>query len=863
MSNQYEIICVDDDLDVLDVTVMNVETLGYKAVGFKEVEEACKYISEHKKNIVLILSDLRMDNINGFEFKEKLKKCGSEIPFVIITGYWTNEMSLEAMALGINSFIQKPATVEIIGEQIDKFGSERIAQLDDEREMIQGFLEETTPMLDEIEQLILELEESPDSDQTLSVYFRLLHTIKGTASCVGLIELGNYTHKYEDFISEMRNKVIPVTTKSINILLQGLDDLKHLFEGTTKTLSDDFFDLDALTEKYAMNQDFGAVEEDQQSRPEATKSVTSEKAEEKSKDDDKMIVSMSILNNFMEESGELTVIRNSILKTVKKIEGKYRGDHDVELLNELLDGMYNVTSNIQGKITEMRQVPLRNTFRPFKRLIRDLSKQLKKEVEFVVEGEELLVDNTVAKLYSNTLIHLLRNSLDHGLESPEEREAIHKERTGTIEISVKEVGEDIVMTIKDDGKGIDPDVIKRKAIEKELYSREEISELSHLEIINIIFDSGFSTAEQVSDLSGRGVGMDMVRSSFIDMGGNVFVQSEKGSGSTFTLTVPIPKSVLIINSLLVTAAEQSFIFPMDEVSEVIRYENDTNTSRMYEYEGKKLIEHNSETIHLVEMNDVLGLGPKKDSDVQNIVVLRINQRKFGIFVDEIHEFEEVVSRKISDSIDSSDLFHGASLLGTGEVAMIISAEGFASRCGFVVEDHSSSKFRLQEEETVIENHSEYMTFKYNDELPLCIPLEQVERLEKINSLNFEVVGSKLYTKYLDKVMPIIDPAHIIGLDTGFDMSKLCNNKADQEYDVIVANFNGKQYGLLVYELNEIKSSSESVNIDTIGQDGLIGSVFLDGSTVCIIDLKFITEHFKKRSKEKQDENLEINFAQAA
>jgi two-component system chemotaxis sensor kinase CheA len=859
-TQDYEVVCVDDDLDVLEITELNVQALGYKSVGFPNVEDAFLYIEKNQKKIVLILSDLRMDNQNGFDLKKKLRDVADDIPFTIITGYWTSEMSQDAMGLGVNSFIQKPATENVIGEQVNKFVPDRISQLDDDREMIEGFLEESSPMLDEIEQLILELEENPNSDQTLSTYFRLLHTVKGTASCVGLIQLGKYTHQYEDFIGELRNKSIPVTTKSINILLQGLDDLKYLFSETVKTLSDDFFDLDELTAKYSFTQDFGVVAEVSSEEEAGTQQVS-----ERVGEDDKVTVSMNILNDFMEESGELTVIRNSILKTVKKIESKYRGDKDVEILNELLDGMYNVTSNIQGKIIDMRQVPLKNTFRPFKRLIRDLSKKLGKEVEFTIVGEELNVDNTIAKLYSNTLIHILRNSLDHGLETIEKRSAVGKATTGELSIIIKEVGEDIVMEIKDDGNGIDPEIIKKKAVEKGLYSDQEVSTMSTIEIVNIIFDSGFSTAEQVSDLSGRGVGMDMVRSSFEEMGGNVMVKSEKGLGSTFKLSIPIPKSVLIINALLVNSSNQHFIFHMDEVAEVIRHEFDSANSKLFTYDNKKMIEHNGEMIQLISLGAILCLESHDETPVSNIVVLRINGRKFGVLVDEIHEFEEVVSRNISETISSHKLYHGASLLGTGEVAMIISAEGIANSCGIDITLEKSKTLIDDDIVEVIEPLNEFMSFKYNNNDSLCIPIDQVERLTKIKTQSIEVVGSKLYVKYLDKVLPIIDPAQVIGLESGFDLRDLTDRNSLVDLEVIVTHYNGLKYGILVYELNEIQSTSESINTDTVDTDGgLVGSVFLEGRTVCILDLRYITLNYKKdfavvdvKSIDNDDDSLAI------
>ncbi|MDH5415370.1 MAG: response regulator, partial [Flavobacteriaceae bacterium] len=497
----FTIVCVDDDTDVLDVTMAKIEDLGHKSIGFSRPQEAIDYITKNKHNVSLIVSDLRMDHMNGFDFKKALKKIADDIPFVIITGYWTKEISSEAMEIGVEAFIEKPISDDILKNYVEKFANVRAELLLEEREMVDGFLQESSPMLDEIEQLILELEEDPESEQTLSIYFRLLHTIKGTASCVGLNRLGEYTHQYEDFIGELRNRTIPVNAITTDVLLSGLDDLKIYFDQVEKEKIDINLDVEKRISKYDItnltNSDIALDDVKDSGKMDATKKQSKSK-----KDDDKMTVPMSILNNFMEESGELTVIRNSILKTVKKIEVKYRGDKEIEMLNELLDGMHTVTSNIQGKITEMRKSSLKNTFRPFKRLIRDLSKQLGKSVDLQIDGEDICVDNVITKLYSNTLIHLLRNSLDHGLETPDDREAAGKNPTGLLKISVAEDGDDIVLKIIDDGNGINPEFIRSKVLEKELYTEEQLSAMSDLEIINIIFASGFSTAEVVSDLSG-------------------------------------------------------------------------------------------------------------------------------------------------------------------------------------------------------------------------------------------------------------------------------------------------------------------------------------------------------------------------
>lgn len=846
----YEIICVDDDLDVLEITADQVESLGYKTKSFSKAEEASQYIEKNIESIALILSDLRMDNVNGFDFKKMILPFASEIPFVVITGYWTKEMSAQAMEIGIKSFLNKPVVFEEFQEAIEKFGCERALVLDEEKEMAFSFIEESGPMLDEIEALILDLEENPNSEDTLSVYFRLLHTIKGTAACVGLLKLGDYTHKYEDFIGELRVGAIPVNTITINILLQGYDDLKEYFEVISKTANDKIIQVEDATEKYTINQSFtdALTEEDVSNKQLETSDVGTSDSSNSKKEEDKMTVPMSVLNEFMEESGELTVIRNSILRTVKKIEAKFRGDQDIELLNDLLDGMYDVTSGIQGKIEDMRKITLKNTFRPFKRLVRDLSKQLNKDVDFVIEGEELSVDTVIAKLFSNTLIHILRNSLDHGLENRDERSVSGKNETGKLKIIIQEIADEIELVIEDDGKGIDPSIIYNKALEKELYTKDELDRMSDLEVINIVFASGFSTAEVVSDLSGRGVGMDMVKGSFEDMGGNVYVQSEKGVGSTFTLRVPVPKSVLIINSLLIKIANNNFFFHMDEVSEVICFDKEEEGKRINRLNESYILEHNGESIELLSMVSILGIDFESESDSYNIVILRVGEKRIAVLVEEIYDFEEVVSRTVSDKISSSDLYLGASLLGNGEVAMILSATGIATKAGIKIEDKKQIDIlnTFSKGDDLVSNigENEFMVFKYNIKDQLCVSLVDVDRFEKIKISDLEVIGNNIVVRYLDHILPIIDPAHLMGLKAVSQIKEYMDQGVDIDIDIIVSQNGRDKIGLYVFGLDEIQYSHEAINYETVNSRGLNGSIYLNGKTICLVDIPVLYNMYK-------------------
>ena len=848
MTTNYEIICVDDDLDVLEVTCELVQKLGYTTQSFSDVLKAVDYVKDHQSSIMMILSDLRMDNNNGFDFKEILKNSGVDIPFVIITGYWTKEFSVTAMELGVDAFIEKPTTMENIDELIKKFALVRAQILDDEKEMVSGFIEETIPMLDEIESLILELEENPESEQTLSIYFRLLHTIKGTASCVGLSKLANYGHQYEDFIGELRSRTIPVNTGSINVLLKGLDDLKIIFNTVQSKGNDNEFNIEKMVEVFDPRKISDVVPVKKEEKKNGPK-----KDKEEKKEEDRMMVSMDILNDFMEESGELTVIRNTIVKTVKKIETKFRGDKDIETLNELLVGMYNITSNIQGKITQLRQVSLKNTFRPFKRLVRDLSKKLSKDVQLEIGGDELLVDNIVAKLYSNTLIHVVRNSLDHGLETPEQRKQKGKSAEGTLQFDVQEVGEDIHLKITDDGKGINPEVIKAKALEKGLFTEDELDLMSQEQIVNLIFASGFSTAENVSDLSGRGVGMDMVRGSFEALGGQVFVHSQVDQGSTFHMIVPVPKSVLIINSLLVDTCGKYFIFQMEDVAEVIRYEKELPHSKLYWVDGQKVISQNDEVIQIISLRKTLKLDSKEkpsceDEGVCNIVVIRCGEMKYGVEVDQIFEFEEVVLRKIPEDLVCSDLYLGASLLGMGDLAMVIDSSGLAKRSELEL-SNSVKQYEFDKEDVIEINEDlkEYMLFKTDHENTMGLPLEKVDRLEKFNPQDFSMTGNNTITNYYGNPLQIIDPAFVLGLKDKSLVEDLDLHKKDL-VSVIVVHSEKRKIGYLVYALDEIGKSYDEMNKDTVDVEGLEGSVYLKETTVCILDTEFIEEKISHRKK---------------
>jgi two-component system chemotaxis sensor kinase CheA len=844
--SNFFILCFDDEPDVLEVVGELVSTMGYGYKSFSDPDEGVAWLKKNSQKVFLILSDFRMPNCDGFQVKQMVDKVSKTIPFLIFTGFWNKEMAQKAMEIGVVGFIEKPLDEKVLEEYIQKYGESRLSIMEEESQMVEEFLDETTPMLDEIEALILELEEKENDDYTLSVYFRLLHTIKGTAACIGLENLSGYTHKYEDFISAIRNGSIKASTESTNILLKGLDELRSLFEYTSENLNDYEYEIEEKVKIFS-----GDFKADENSAPNETKVIREVNASEtpaasasdkkKAPQDEKMSVSLELLNTFMEESGELTVVRNSILKTVKLIEQKYRGDTDIELLNDLLVGMHSVTSKIQNKIIEMRKIPLSTVFRPFKRLIRDLSKQLNKKIELELVGDDLYVDTKVAKLFSQTLIHLIRNSIDHGIEDPETRVKAGKTDKGIVTIEALEHGEDIILKVIDNGKGIDPEIISEKAIEKGLLTKEELSKMSDIEIKNLIFHSGFSTAQTVSDISGRGVGMDMVKGSFEQMGGGIYVDSIKGEGSTFHMRVPIPKSVLIINSLLVECGKRIFTFPMDEVAEVLRVGE--FEEKVFQQNGAFFLNHNESLVKLIYLQDVVDETYTKldKSEIDNIVILKVGTNFVGVIVDDIFEFEEVVIRKMPKAINAHNLFLGVALLGSGSMGMILSSDGLCDYCK-IDYDSEHQKWLNDQKVDHVDEGVDYLKFQTFSDNAFVVSLENVNRLEKSNTSKINSSGSKYFINYNNKVLPVVDINKLLKLseeDCVFKAMTGAKDNTDKAMELLIISHEEREIALLVRSVDEIYNVSEDADESTIDREGLLGSLFINGETVCELDVEYI------------------------
>ena len=388
---------------------------------------------------------------------------------------------------------------------------------------------------------------------------------------------------------------------------------------------------------------------------------------EESKSSQTIRVDVNRLDTLMEQVGELVINRNQISQLGKVLAEKYSNDEAVHNLINTITDIAKIISNLQQDVMSVRLQPIEIVFNTLPRLVRDLSRKMGKKVDFIIEGQETEVDRSVIEHLKDPLLHLLRNSVDHGIESPEERIAAGKPETGTVHLSAFHAQDNIIIKLKDDGKGINPDTLRQTAVTKNIASAEDAAKMTDEEVINLIFASGFSTAKKITDVSGRGVGLDVVKTNVEVMNGTVSVSSEPGKGTTFTLTLPL--TLAIIPALLVKTEQTTCAVPLSSIIETSRLEKkDIKT-----ISGREVTLFRGNILPLLRMNDVFGWENKAERVTANnyAVIVKYAGTQVGLIVDELLEQQELVAKSLDEFTSGSNSFSGASIMGDGTVVLIV------------------------------------------------------------------------------------------------------------------------------------------------------------------------------------------------
>lgn len=691
-------------------------------------------------------------------------------------------------------------------------------------EILYSFIDASTPIIEEIEEIITLLRNDPNSTILLNSYFRLLYTLKGTAQCVGLKNIPIFVQSYGELIGKLQWQQTELTPAVLESLMRGLDHLKAMY-------------AEARLGNFEPNPDIGNGFEIH-TLSAAKNNNISELNDHTN--NEKISISINILDKFMDLSGQFTMLRNTLTKSATELELRYNGDKEVEVMVDSLTEMHKVSNSLQTHISDMRKVGIDGIYNSIRRIVKDSASALSKLVVLKTEGDQLRIDTSINKILSNALVHMVRNSIDHGIELPDQRAQLGKNTTGTIIIKSFEDGDKIFVEISDDGAGLSLPRIKQKALDKGLFTETQLTQMTDQRLYSIIFEPGFSTAQIISDISGSGEGMDVVQSSIAKIGGKILIESKDGAGAKFKLSLPIPKSVLIIKSLMVKFSDGIFSIPLEEVAEVVCLSNFKDSKVLHHIEGSLILRHHDELLPLVDLAKVMGnTNSLAKEEVLNVVIVRSAGYKYGIIVDKILDIQEIVVKELSEQFKDTEYFMGVTFVGHGELALILDLGRIAIKVDLKVVENvnlSDSNFIVDLKSTTME----FMQFNFKNSKNYAFPLSIVNRLEEIKTNTIEFTGSIPIVHYRNESLPLLFIERQLAMCPATDT--LLSYYPDL-VKVIVVNLHNKIFGIVVQEILDIGITSEQVETDSIDRQGFMGTIFIANKTISILDINFLIENY--------------------
>lgn len=760
--------------------------------------------------------------------------------------------------------------------------------------LMQEFLFEANENLNSLNELLPHLEKNPADKELLNKIYRCVHTVKGGARFVKLIRLDELTHNLENLLDQVRDGKKSVDSNIIDVLLAGIDFMQKIIKAVESGAGEAKVDLGDILSKLAfvLNQssapDVNVAPEKpleqvhaqakdkppEQSKQEAApfepiqvsplemksepvaSSVTAPQAkspssvsdskvantsnstnDEKNIGDSVVRVNVNLLDKIMNVVGELVLTRNQILQFANGL--------DSPDLYKLSNQLNSITTEIQGDIMRTRMQPIGSILSRFDRIVRDLAREMGKKVHLKVDGRDTELDKTLLEAIKDPLTHMVRNAVDHAIETCEQRVEAGKSEEGILAIKAYHEGGQVTIEIKDDGRGIRKDKVLAKAIEKGIITKDRASQMSEKEIFNIIFMPGFSTAAQVTNISGRGVGMDVVKTNIEKIGGQIDLTSEEGLGTTFKLRIPL--TLAIIPALVVHDKGEVFALPQINLVELVRLEGD-KLALIEKINGAEFFRLRGDLIPLVRLSRVLNLNSESHQaggavEAENIVVLNAEGRVYGLIVDAILDTQEIVVKPLSKQLKNLGYYAGATIMGDGRVALILDVMGLAAKCELQSGDSAES------EDTgsgayASRDAQEVLLFKLNAKGTFCVPLVVVNRLEKIDSSRIEFIGEQMTVRYREQPMPLID----LGQALGFAPIQDLNSR--EVVPVFVAVFGGKYFGFIVDDILDISKSDFDIKTNALEGEGTLGALFLNDRTVTLVDIYYVAEKLQLNSNTK-------------
>jgi two-component system, chemotaxis family, sensor kinase CheA len=753
-------------------------------------------------------------------------------------------------------------------------------------EIVSEFLVESHENLDQLDRDLIALEQDPSSRDLLGSVFRTIHTIKGTSGFLAYSRLEAVTHVGENLLSRLRDGELVLDPDITSALLDMVDAVRGLLATIERDGNEGEPDHTELIERLTRLQartpaqrvsDEDAVEpaplSAQAPEPEPVEPVrlgevlvasgvvtpedvvdaiveqrvggderrigeilvTSGVAAQTDVDsalevqqegkrsvaDSSIRVDVDLLDALMNLVGELVLTRNQIVQ-----HASLRADPDLVRSSQRLN---LIASELQEGVMRTRMQPIDNVWQKVPRVVRDLSRQCGKQVRVEMEGRETELDRTLLEATKDPLTHLVRNAVDHAIETPDVRVAAGKDPEGRLSLRAYHEGGQVIIEIADDGKGIDPAVIGAKAIEKGLVTADQLARMSEREVIGLVFLPGFSTAAAVTNVSGRGVGMDVVKTNIERIGGTIDVQSRVGRGTTFRIKIPL--TLAIIPALTVTCAGDRYAIPQVSLLELVRLESEAAKQAIETIQGAPVYRLRGNLLPLVYLDRELGVGPGQlgaERETTFIVVLQAEDRQFGLVVDDVCDTEEIVVKPLGKQLKGIPGFAGATILGDGRVALILDVLNVAQQSGVLTvgRDRGLSE-RVGRDDSAGTDVESLLVVGLGEDRRMAIPLAMVTRLEEFAVTAVEHVGAREVVQYRGEILPLVRLSRLLGASGSVEQELL---------QVIVYSEAGRSVGLVVDRIVDIAEEVVRARSD-LDDHGLLGSALVQEQITELLDVR--------------------------
>ena len=555
--------------------------------------------------------------------------------------------------------------------------------------------------------------------------------------------------------------------------------------------------------------------------------------------DSNIRVDVGLLDKLMNLVGELVLTRNQILQFSST-------QQDTSFLNTS-QRLNLITTELQEGVMKTRMQPIGNIWSKFPRVVRDLATSCGKQVNIEMEGKETELDKTIIESIKDPLTHLVRNAVDHGVEKPEKRRASGKPSEGHLLLRAFHEGGQVNIEISDDGAGIDLERVKQKALEKGLITPDQATRLNDRELLNLLFLPGFSTAEKVTNVSGRGVGMDVVKTNIEKIGGTVDIQNRVGHGTTVKIKIPL--TLAIIPALIVTSNGDRYAIPQVSLLELVRLEGEQARRGIEKIHGAAVYRLRGRLLPLVNLNHELGVeeaGIERqtaDNHAVNIVILQADDRHFGLLVDEINDTEEIVVKPLGKQLKGISTFAGATIMGDGQVALILDVLGLAQRANVVseVRDRSVGE-KAAETESRHDDGESLLLLRGPDDGRMAMPLSLVARLEEFSCTAVEKAEGRDVVQYRGQILPLVRLSSAVPERRQEPRNTALSESAaaDEKIQVVVYTDHGRSVGLVVDRILDIAHAVLKIQRHS-GRHGTLGTMVVQGRVTELLDLKGIIQ----------------------